>query len=751
MNRWLLSALLSLGVNSLQAQERLPIITDTPLELVAEGRAVVKDTNLFRHYEGLKHFARGRQLELQERIPEALQAYQMASQFDGQAVDLIRHMLPLCFKLQQTASALKLMRQSLAIEAQQADLWMRYAQELYDLERHQEVLKTVEQAFKTVDFKNYPAFAAELHFIRASSLDALKQYPQAVASYQEALKLVQDRNRFLEDPFSPTLEEMPGEEAKLLERLARACLKAKQWDASMQAFKDAQAIVPVGNDRLELNLAEVYLAAGKPEAALIHLQKAVEHKPSGDEAYRLFVTAMQQSGRGEEVIFTLERMHLEAPEHTAIDYVLAEQYVTRKRYDEAEKLYREIFTVEQAGFKEAVLGYFKLLIAQNKTNEVLVEYDHLLRQPTRASWARAAVLAFLAEPALLQQVMAQSNSVTLQNKTRMSLVKLAIQAELWPIAETQTRDLLKSEPKPTELYLLLARTLLEQNKYVELTEVCQAACDHPGVAQPLIFHVETAKAFARLKNVAACQKAITAAKELVAPNTTDQHKVLCTELYTQHLLGQHQMCITQATELLKTSLAQGPWGRQVRYILAHALEATSQYDPANAQYNAILQQDPNDGEAMAAQSRCLLFQNTDLARAESVIRAAIELDLIDKKQRQRLSPVPIPKETNPVYQATLGTILLRVGKAPEGIEQLQELAARKLKPDPWVLLCIGDACLMQRQNEQARERWQQALELLPHSASMGTDLTDSLQTRLKRVVSVVIPASAVSVSSTAKP
>lgn len=751
MNRWLLSVLSGIIVTSLHAQERLSIITDTPLEAVAAGRSVVRDTNLFRHYEGLKHFARGRQLELKERIPEALQAYQMASQFDGQAVDLIRHMLPLCFKMQQTASALKLIRKSLALDAQQADLWMRYAQELYELERHQEVLKTVEQAFKTMDFKSYPAFAAELHFVRASSLEALKLYPGAIESYREALTIVQDRNRFLEDPFSPTLEEMPGEEAKLLERLARACLKAQQWDPSMQAFKDAHSIKPQGNNRLELNLAEVYLAAGKPEAALIHLQKAVDHKPPGDEAYRLFVTAMQQSGRGEEVIFTLERMHLESPQHTAIDYVLAEQYALRKRYAEAEKLYREIFTVEQAGFKEAMLGYFKLLISQNKPNEVLMEYDYLLQQPARATWARAAVLAFLAEPSLLQKVLVQSSAVKLQNKTRLSLVKLAIQAELWPMAESLARELLMSEPKPTELYLLLARTLLEQNKFVELAEICQAACEHPGVAQPLIFHIETAKAYARLKNVVGCQKAMTAAKELVAPNTTDQHKVLCTELYTQHLLGQQQVCIHGATELLKTSLAQGPWGRQVRYILAHALEATSQYDSAIAQYNAILQQDPNDGEAMAAQSRCLLFQNTDLARAETVIRAAIELDLIDQKQRQRFSPVPIAKETNPVYQATLGTILLRVGKAPEGIEQLQELAGRKLKPDPWVLLCIGDACLMQRQNEQARERWQQALELLPHSASMGTDLTDSLHTRLKRVVLAVIPATAVALGSSAKP
>ena len=221
MNRGLLLTWLVLFTTSVQAEERPQIINDTPLEIAAPGRNGVQDANLFRHYEGLKHFARGRQLELKERIPEALQAYQLANQFDGQSADLIRHMLPLCFKMQQTATALKLLRRSLTIDPQQPDLWMRYVQELHDLDRHQEVVKMVEQTFKTIDFKEHPAFAADLYFVRGSSFDALKQYPQAAESYREALKLAQDRNRFLEDPFSPTLEEMPSEEAKLLERLAR--------------------------------------------------------------------------------------------------------------------------------------------------------------------------------------------------------------------------------------------------------------------------------------------------------------------------------------------------------------------------------------------------------------------------------------------------------------------------------------------------------------------------------------------------
>ena len=174
--------------------------------------------------------------------------------------------------------------------------------------------------------------------------------------------------------------------------------------------------------------------------------------------------------------------------------------------------------------------------------------------------------------------------------------------------------------------------------------------------------------------------------------------------------------------LLNTPLAVSPWARQVRYIAAHAHEALSQHAEALKQYDAILKIDPNDSEAQAAQARCLLFQNTDLKRAETTIRR-IELDLIDQYKKRRFSPTPVKLEPKADYQATLGAILLRAGRVPEGTQALSELLARRLRPDPWVMLAIGDAYLMQHKNDEARQVWKQAVELLPLAGSMGTDLT----------------------------
>ena len=109
--------------------------------------------------------------------------------------------------------------------------------------------------------------------------------------------------------------------------------------------------------------------------------------------------ALDDTGTAErrEAVYRLLEM-MEVVEPTAP--VLGRAAQRNEDWEEAERLYREIFTVEQAGFKDAMLGYFKLLIAQNKPHEVLVEYDQLLQQPARASWAQSSVASPLRRLAL---------------------------------------------------------------------------------------------------------------------------------------------------------------------------------------------------------------------------------------------------------------------------------------------------------------------------------------------------------------
>lgn len=733
------------------ADDRKLILSDSFQEVAQPGKSVVRDVNLLRHYEGLKHFAQGRMLEHRDRIPEALQAYQLATQFDGKATDLIRMMLPLCFKMEQTATALMLMRRSLDIDPTQIYLWLKLGQELHDLQRYAESLQTVEQAMVHLDAIKNPAFAADLFVIQGCNYDATSQFEKATVAFTQALKIVQDRNRYLEDPFSPPLEELPREEARLLERLARSAMKAQQFEVALDACKKSHAVYDQGNDRLELNLAEVYLAAGKPEAATVHLMKAVRNNPLSDEPFRLLVKAFEQSGRSAEIVPFLEQLLATSPKNTALNLVLAEQLTEKERYSQAERLYREIFTIEQAAFPDAMQGYFKLLMKQGKVTEAMAEFDQLMSQPARARWARVAVVALLKEPAVFRSISSVADPARISSSTLLMLVRLSLQLEQYEQAESLAKAYLLTVTKPQEAFLLLIKSQLEQKKYDKALLSCQAAINHPAITQPLVFHLESAKAQAQLKQSEAALQSLLAARELCGPGTTDEHHVLCTRLYLLHIMGQHQPCLKEAEEVLKTSLEQGPWARQVRYIQAHALEAIGEFQQSLQTLTLILQRDPNDSEALAARARCLLFQNKDLKQAMLDIDAAIELDLIAQHKKNRYSPSPARLKVNPGFQATKASILMRQGKSSDAFALLSSMQAEPATSDAWVLLTLGDGFLVQNKWNEARQVWQQALDALPQQMMMGTDLRSSLQTRLKMVQSHIVPASGTTTSSPIKP
>jgi tetratricopeptide (TPR) repeat protein len=744
---WVTTGILTFATLVCADDGRMPIVNDAQRERLAEARSSMPTVNVIRHYEGLKHLIRGRLLEKQERLPEALQAYDHALQVDPGAVELMRLCLPLQFKLERTVPALRLIRETLTKEPKQPDLWLRYAQELLELQRHEEVIRLVPQAMQTADFSSLPAFLADLYVVQASALEALQRPGPAADCYHAALRIIEDRDRYLEDPYSPTAEELPIEQAKLLERLARASLKAGRHDAAMQAFRQADAVHPREAGRLDLNLAEVYLVAKQPDDALRHVRRCLVHKPQSDEPYRLLVQALGLAGKQQEIFATLEQLLTDSPGHSAIVVVLAEQYAASERLTDAEQMFREVMAKEPTPIKAVSQGLFRLLIEQGRGKDALVEFQAMCRQPRLASWARSATIILLTEPKLLDKMLTHVGEVDVVPTVRLLLLKMAMQARLWAPAEKLARLHIAKEAKPTESYLLLCQGLLEQRRYADLVAVCKEALKHEAVNQPLVFQLEAAKALAMTRQAIPALQALDEAKRLVEPNTTAEHKLRCTELYILHLLGRQVECIRQGETLLTTNLTQGPWARQVRYVLAHAYEAMSRYDDALVQLKHILREDANDAEAAVATGRCLLLQNRRLDEAERSVREAIEMDLVARLKQNRTNPIPTPAKPNPAYQATLGAILLRMGRTDEGVALLGQLHDCDMMLDPWTMMWLGDAYHLQHQTHEAEQCWKQASTWAGQWSQLGIDLRPSLQTRLKSVNQSVVPTGVVPASS----
>ncbi|HMO34551.1 MAG TPA: tetratricopeptide repeat protein [Gemmatales bacterium] len=636
---------------------------------------------------------------------------------------------------------MKLIRRSLKLDPKQPDLWLQLSQYLYDLQRYQEANQAAESAFVHNQMDSYPAFSADLLVMQASSLEALGRSDLSIDFYQKAIAIVQNKNRYLEDPYSPTVAELPEEEAKLWEGLARAAFHAKQWDLALSSYKKAELILPAASDRIRHKLAEVYMASGRPEAALAHLEALVKSPNASAETYRHYALGLEHSQHGEASVQFLEQLKKQNPDHTAILQVLGEIYFKKARFELAEQCFRHILEVEKRPYIEAIQGLYHALRNNKQSKDILLNFDQLLQQPHRRAWVPHALHVFLTDHDLFSECIRSVSINSIQATTRLLLIRLCIQAGLWGDAEFLSKFHLRADVKPQEAYILQARAQLEQIKLHALIQTCQEAIQHSSTQQPFPFYLEIAKAQARLHQKEPAYQALKYAKDLCSRGTTDEHKALCTEVYIKHLLGQQNECIEQAEALLATTLAKGPWARQIHYVAAHAQESLRRFDKALNHYQAILSNDPNDHEAQAAMARCLLFENSDLQRAEDTIRQAIELDIIEKFKLYRGKQNSFRITPNVKYQATLGSILLRSGKIQEAIYVLNEIKQQQFPQEPWLMLALGDGCLVQNSKAEASKLYQSALDILPISGHMGLDLSSSLHARILATKDTIIPAS----------
>jgi tetratricopeptide (TPR) repeat protein len=338
----------------------------------------------------------------------------------------------------------------------------------------------------------------------------------------------------------------------------------------------------------------------------------------------------------------------------------------------------------------------------------------------------------LGHPQLLKSIAEHAVSADLPPTVRLVLIKLAMQARLWPAAEALAQVLVREEKKPTEAYLLLCKCLLEQHKHRAVARLCVEALACPALTQPLTFQLELAKAHAALREPESALHALGQAATIAPPGTVDEHKLGCTRLYVLHLLGRQQECIRQAEALLE-KLQKTPWKRQVLFVLAHSQAALGMHHAAAERLEAILSDDPGDGEAMAELARGLLLQGIQLDRAESLARQAIELDYVDRHKRNKLNPVPSAVHVNAAYQATLAAIVLRQNRVQEAIGLLADLNGQEPSRDPWVWICIGDTNFHQQKLPQAQAAWAYAEQLLQDRSHLGPDLRHALTARQESI------------------
>jgi Flp pilus assembly protein TadD len=129
------------------------------------------------------------------------------------------------------------------------------------------------------------------------------------------------------------------------------------------------------------------------------------------------------------------------------------------------------------------------------------------------------------------------------------------------------------------------------------------------------------------------------------------------------------------------------------YDVASLYHRANQGDTSEQVLEEVLKIDPTNPQAGNDLGYFWADAGKNLERAESLIRMAVDAE-----------------PYNPSYLDSLGWVLYKRSKFPEAVKLLEQASAPLERADPVVLDHLGDALYRLNRNNDARGRWQQALQ-----------------------------------------
>jgi tetratricopeptide (TPR) repeat protein len=288
------------------------------------------------------------------------------------------------------------------------------------------------------------------------------------------------------------------------------------------------------------------------------------------------------------------------------------------------------------------------------------------------------------------------------------LAGLAARVRKLDRAEELYRDCLVKAPPHLEasIYSGLLDALWMQKKYDEVIAVCRNALYGEPRARNttfILFHAQLAAALTEKEKwdeaLAECDKAIKLAAE------TPKIRLQCQRARILGAAERFDAAVAECEAMLKP-LTDPAEIKLVRYALSTIFSYKGDHDKSEAQLLKILEDDPNDSGANNDLGYHWADRNKNLDEAERMIRKAIEVDRLQRRDDADADP------DNAAYLDSLGWVLFRKGKLEEAREWLEKAVAIYVgAEDPTVWDHLGDVYARLEQPKKAREAYKLAIKL----------------------------------------
>lgn len=696
---------------------RPPVVPAVPLSADEEARR-----------NALAEFGTARLRQTADRLAEAEKRYRASAQAAPDSPEPFRELAKVSAALGRDPAAIRAARRVLELDPTDGETAELLGKLLFEANQFAEAANAYRQA---ADAKTYAdRHAARLRCLQRAATAFEKSAGSAAA--ESALRSALDvlaakRNVLIGDGM--TVAEHARFRAELYERLGRAQLAQRKTDAAVAAFETARDLFAdpkQGNDRaaalrLHQNLAEVHAAAGQPDKAVAEHAKYLKYGPSGVSVYVRHAELLRAADPRANVAAAMNRLAADNPRNLAPRWVAAAE-LARTDFPAAHQQFQllapsadraELFPILVAAYQKADRPKELLAVIEDvyraakprPAKKAAVDPDEEdTGAADRASVDRARQLtaAVKAVPQLTGPLVRQLSTATDLKATEVYELVTGL-AMRHGYTDTMTDVLLaaarRNPNRKTDsgVTWLLIDVLAKQRRWRELASAAEEFKDLPNNFINTGIASQAAIAFAELGEEG---KAMAALKRIEG-----RIYIRLQTARVYQALGKPKQAAAECEDILKVDRPRGAELKSVRVTYSHALLAVKEFDKAEAELRAILEDDPDDVLALNNLGYNLADQGRKLPEAEALIRRAIELDTFERRKKGT------PEAVAGTYLDSLAWVLFRRGKAEEARTLFEQvIATPDAGHDPVVWDHLGDVYFRLGEKAKAKAAWEKAAD-----------------------------------------
>jgi tetratricopeptide (TPR) repeat protein len=636
-------------------------------------------------------------------MPASAQAqFQAAAKLQPKSVEIAREQLKLHVLFGRYATAIRTAKEILATDPADTSTAQTLGQLYHDGNNFTEAVKTLRTLAARPELAQNPArkFGVLADLVQACR--ATKDTINGEAALTALIALLQaERATLLSTPGLEDAKAYDRELARRHEQLGDALMARAKFAEAEAAYRQANIA------RIDWNLAGVLIEQKRFAEAQLALERYLPNAGQTLEHFERYALVLNRQGSTEETVRKLQALTRKLPNRTALDWVIAGELLKANPADGITKYQRlvskttdpEAMSRFVSAMREA--NRLDLLLDQLQAFTVAAHEDAIQRDANALERNRALVQAMKADSKLglpLLKIWTE-RAAGQHDDLNQLMIYFCERADQLDMVEKALRAQQNGNSKT--LPRAIFANLMAQRKWSEAVDFCDEATLRRNPMDLTNWPYFRVRPLLELGKGPEALQALNQAEK----NAASPYDVVLERAHILTQLDRPTEALQTLDKLLKQT-DEKSFIRQARLYQAEAYNALKQYDKADAAYEMVLEDDPDDVLVLNNIAYHAADQGRRLAEAEEWIRRAIEAD---QDAMRRLGK---PDAARGTYLDTLGWILFRRGKLAEAKAAFTEA---KLSTDAGGDAVIwdhaGDVHFRLREYAEARKSWERAYQL----------------------------------------